>query len=271
MFRKIFLSVLPLFLLGALAGCNPYQKVLKSNDMSYKLTKANEYFDAKKYEQANELYQQMLPVMKGTKSFEPLVLRYAWSFYNMKDYLSASYWFKNFVDYFPASKEAEESEFMHALALFKESPKASLEQTNTIKSMEAMQAFINKYPTSKRVAEANVYIDEGRAKLERKDAGAADLYFKIGQYRAASVAYRSLLRTYPESERADFYQYMIVRSLYLYARESISEKQEERYANTVTAYREMADLYPQSVYLPEAQRFSRLSDDSINDLRKQKS
>lgn len=270
MFKKVFLSVLPLLLL-VLAGCDPYQKVLKSNDMAFKLTKANEYFDAKKYQQANELYQQMIPVFKGTKSFEPLVLRHAWSFYNMKDYLSASYWFKNFVDYFPTSKEAEEAEFMHALALFKESPKTSLEQTNTIKAMEALQAFINKYPTAKRVGEASAYIDEGRAKLEKKDADAADLYFKISQYRAASVSYRSLLRNYPESDRADFYQYMIVRSLYLYARESITEKQEERYANAVSAYRELADLFPKSAYLADAQRISRLSDESINDLRKQKS
>lgn len=271
MFKKFFLSVIPALLLLALTGCNPYEKVLKSNDMSYKLTKANEYFDAQKYQQANELYAQMVPVMKGTKSFEPLVLRYAWSFYYMKDYLTASYWFKNFVDYFPASKEAEEAEFMHALSLYKESPKASLEQTNTVKAMEALQAFVNKYPTSKRASEANAYIDEGRAKLEKKDASAAELYFKIGQHRAASVAYRSLLRNYPESDQADFYQYMIVRSLYLYARESISEKQEERYANAVSAYRELVDLYPKSIYLADAQRISRLSDDSINDLRKKKS
>lgn len=268
MAKKFFLLIFPVLLLLGATGCNPYEKVLKSNDVNYKLTKANEYYDAKKYQQANELYQQMLPVLKGTKSFEPLVWRYAWSFYNLKDYLSASYWFKNFVDYFPSSKEAEEAEFMHALALYKESPKTSLEQTNTIKAMEALQAYINKYPTSKRASEANAYMDEGRAKLEAKDASAADLYFKIGQFRAASVAYRNLLRTYPESERADFYQYMIVRSLYLYARESITEKQEERYANTVSAYREMADLYPKSTYLADAQRISRLSDASINDLRK---
>ncbi|RYD51935.1 MAG: outer membrane protein assembly factor BamD [Sphingobacteriales bacterium] len=266
-----FRSLLPALALLLLASCNPYEKVLKSNDLSFKLTKANEYYDAKKYQQANEIYQQLIPVMKGTRSFEPLVLRYAWSFYNMKDYLQASYWFKNFVDYFPASKEAEECEYMQALCLYKESPKSSLEQTNTIKAMESMQSFINRYPTSKHLTEANTMIDEGRSKLEAKDASASDLYFKIRQYRAASVAFKSLLRSYPESARADYYQFMIVRSLYLYARESVAEKQEERYASAVTAYREMADLYPQSTYLTEAKRFSELSDDSINDLRKQKS
>ncbi len=271
MFCRVFRVFVPAFVLLVAVGCNPYEKVVKSNDLNFKLTKANEYYDKKKYQQANELYSQMISVMKGTRSFEPLVLRYAYSFYNMKDYLTASYWFRNFVDYFPASKDAEECEYMHALCLYKESPKASLEQTNTVKAMEALQSFINKYPGSKHLAEANAEIDEARAKLEKKDADAAGLYYKIGQHRAASVAYKSLLRNYPESAQADYYQYMIVRSLYLYARQSIPEKQEERFASAITAYREMADLYPKSNYLKEARQFSALSDASINDLRKQKS
>ncbi len=252
----------------ALAACNPYEKVFKSNDINLKLTKANEYYDKKKYSQANALYEQLVQVLKGTRNFEPLYYKYAYSFYNMKDYLQASYHFKVFTDYFPASKDAEEAEYLHALCLYRMAPKASLEQTNTFKAMEAFQSFINTYPASKYVTESNSYIDEGRTKLEAKDADAAKLYFNIGKHRAASVAYRSVMRNYPESRAADFYQYMIVRSLYLYARESVEEKQEERYANTVTAYREMMDLYPASSYLTEAKDLSEQANTSILKIKK---
>src|SRR5690606_30001538 len=124
------------------------------------------------------------------------------------------YHFKNFVDYFPSSKDAEEAEYMHAVSLYKMSPKPSLEQTNTIKALEAMQSYINTHPNSKRLAEANALMDQMRRKLETKDASAARLYYDIGQYKAASIAYQSVMQTYPESANGDFYEYMIVKSLY---------------------------------------------------------
>lgn len=248
-------------------ACNGYEKVLKSKDVSYKLTKANEYYDKKQYQKANDLYASLIPVMKGTKNFEPLYYRYAYSYYNLKDYLSASYHFKNFVDFFPTSKDADECEYMNALCLYKMAPKASLEQTNTIKAMEALQSYINMHPESKRVAEANNFIDDSRKKLEEKEASAAKLYFTIGQYKAANIAYKSVIRNYPESPNSDYYQYMSLRAMYNYARQSVTEKQEERYSSVVNAYREMADLYPHSKLLKDAERYQTLADNNIKKLR----
>src|SRR5690606_31549710 len=142
-----------------LTACSGYEKARKSNDVNYKLSKANEYYDKKKYQQANTLYYDLIPVMKNTKNYEPLYYRYAYSFWYMKDYISSSYHFKNFVDFFPNSKDAEEMEYMSAVSLFKMSPAPPLAPTNTVKALEAMQSFINTHPESKRLAEANKYVD----------------------------------------------------------------------------------------------------------------
>ena len=85
-------------LVGAilLTACNGYEKVLKSNDVNYKLERANKYYDQKKYPQANAIYESLLPVMKNTRNYEPLYYRYAHTYYYLKDYLSASYHFKNY-------------------------------------------------------------------------------------------------------------------------------------------------------------------------------
>jgi outer membrane protein assembly factor BamD len=258
----VFLSVL-LF-----ASCsNTFEKVRKSNDINYKLSKANEYFDKKNYMKANELYQGLIPVVKGTRNFEPLYYRYAYSFYYQKEYLAASYHFKNFVDYFPSSSETDECEYMYALCLMKQSPKYSLEQTNTMKAAEAMQNYLNNHPNSKRVADANNYIDEARKKLEEKDASAAKLYYNIGQYKAAGVAYKMVLQSYPESANADYYQHMIVKSLYNYAKASLRTKQEERFSNTIDAYRELKSSYPNSKYLRDTEKYYALSEKNIKTLR----
>ena len=263
--------VRPLFAIALLftlfCSCNGFEHVRKSSDINYKLTKANEYYERKWFHRANELYHDLLPVLKGTKNYEALFYRYAYTFYYNKDWLSAALYFKTFVDYFPNSKDAEECQYMHAVSLFKEAPKASLEQTNTIKAMEAMQTFINQRPESKRIVEANGYIDEGRKKLEQKEADAAKLYYNIAQYHAAAISFKIVINTYPDSYQSDYYQLMIVKSLYHYAKYSIETKQEERYASALMAYNELKETYPKSKYLEEGQKFYTLSENNIKHLR----
>lgn len=258
-----YLSLFILFL----GACSSYEKVLKSDDVNYKLTKANEYYNKKQYSKANEVYDKLMPVMRGTKNFEPLYFRFAYTNYYLKNYEAASYHFKNFVDQFPGSTDAEEAEYMHALSLFKLSPKTSLEQTYTIKAIEAMQDYINGHPNSKRVAEANKMIDDMRAKLEEKEASAAKLYYNIGQYKAATIAYKSVMENYPESVNNDLYQYMIVRANYNFAKASVEAKQEERFANAISAYNEFKESYPNSKYIQEALKYYQQSNEKLNEIR----
>lgn len=261
-----FQQIIVALVLLSLSACNGYEQVLKSNDVNYKLSRANTYFDKKQYQKANGVYESLLPLIKGTKSFEPLYFKYAYTSFYLKDYLSASYLFKNFGDYFPASKDAEEAEYMHALCLYKDSPKFSLEQTSTIKAMEAMQSYINMHPDSKRLVDANAMIDEMRKKLEMKDATAAKLYYNIGQYKASSIAYKSVLQAYPESVSADYYQYMIVKSTYNFAKASVVEKQEERYASAISAYNDLKESFPKSKYIEEADKYHTQANDNLKKL-----
>jgi len=250
-----------------LGSCHGFEKIRKSSDVNYKLTKANEYYDKKDYQHANELYKELMPIMKSTRNYETLFYRYAYTFYYLRDYVEASYYFKNFTEYFPTSKDAEECEFMSAVSLFKYTPKFSLDQTNTVKSLEAMQAYVNRYPKSARAAEANTYIDKAKLKMESKQADAAHLYYNIYQYKAATVAYRSVLRAYPESPNSDLYQFMIIKAMMKYAKASVPEKQEERYANAVAAYNELKENYPKSKYIADAEKLYAEADNNIKKIR----
>lgn len=250
-----------------LSSCNGYEKLLKSSDVNKKLAKANEYYDKKQYMKANQLYESLLPVIKHTKNYEPLYYRYAYSFYNMKDYYSASYHFKNFTEFFPNSTDNEEAEFMHGLSLYKFSPKYSLDPTNTMNAIGSFQSFVSSHPQSTRLKEVNGYIDELRSKLEQKDSEAAKLYYNIGQYKAASVAYASVMETYPESGKIDEYQFWIAKSLYLYARASVKDKQEERYINSMNAFRTLKEEYPKSPFVAEGQKYTQLAENNIKKIK----
>jgi outer membrane protein assembly factor BamD len=267
MSKSLVHSAIFALVLSLLCACSGYERALKSKDVNFKLTKANQFYDKKKYQQANSIYETLVPVFKSTRNYEPLYYRYAYSFYYMKDYLSASYHFRNYVEAFPNSKDAEEVEFMYCISLYKMSPKPSLDPTSTERAMEALQDFINRYPNSKRMDESNKYIDICRSKLETKEADAALLYYNIGYYRAAGVCYKQVMRNYPESAKSDFYQYMIVKSWYKHAKESVPDKQEERFATALNAYMELIEGYPKSSYLRDAEKYYTLASNSIKKLR----
>ncbi|MBP6624225.1 MAG: outer membrane protein assembly factor BamD [Chitinophagaceae bacterium] len=264
--KYLFLFLSCVVLLGACK--NNFEKILKSKDYTYKLQKADEYYDKKQYTKANTLYEELLTVYKGTKNFEAIYYKYAFSFYYDKNYLAASYHFKNFADLFPKSPKAEECEYLNSLCLNKLSPEYTLDQSNTIKSIGELQAFVNTHPESKRVKDANKLIDESRAKLEVKDQYGAELYYKIGEYKAAVVAFEQILRKYPDSKSADYYQLMIVKSSYKYAQLSIPEKQEERYNRAIADYKDFLSKYPKSQYRSEVEKINSLSLQSLKKLSK---
>src|SRR5579872_3822574 len=189
-------------------GCSRFSKVMKSNDYDYKLRVADKYYADKDYNHAQQLFEELFRVFKGSEHFEDIYYKFAYCSYYLKDYVNAENLFKGFVENFPNSNKAEEMDYMRAYTFYKQSPKVQLDQTNTTKSIGFMQAFINTHPGSVRIKEASEIIDKCRAKLERKEFENAQLYFDMGSmyYKAAAVVLNSLMNSYPDSEKSDQYK-----------------------------------------------------------------
>lgn len=251
------------FLVFALLSCSKFSKIQKSKDVDYKLSKANEYYEKKQYSNASIIYEELFPALKGTEKFEELYYKYAYCFFYEKEYEHASSLFKGYLDFFPNNAKAEEVDFMHAYCFYKQSPKIELEQVNTVKALNMMQTFINTHPGSPKIKDANAVIDEGRAKLELKEARAAQLYYNLGQFRSSGLAFNILLNNYPESIKADTYKYMVVKSYYKFAKLSIVEKQIERFEKVTIEYSDFADRFPDSKLLKDAENYSNLSKNNI--------
>ena len=240
---------------------------MKSTDYEYKLKVADQYFEAKKYSYAQQLYEELYPVFKGTDKFELLYYKDAFCFYYMKNYRDAENFFKGFLEVFPNSTKAEEVDFMHALCFYNQSPKLELEQTNTAKSIGVMQTFINTHPGSSRIKEATEIIDKCRAKLEMKEHRAAELYYNMGQYRAAALAFTNLTNNYPESLKGEEYKMKTVKAYYKFAKLSYEDKQIERFEKVISEYQDFVDRYPDSKLLKEAENFSNQSKNNIKAIK----
>jgi len=255
-----------LSLLCVLASCHGVNKILKSKDPEYKLRMAEKYYVKKKYNYAYQLFEDVVPYYKTSKEFEDIYYKMAYSTFYQKDYTNSENFFKTYLELFPNSSRAEEMDFMRAYCFYKQSPKPELDQTNTIKTIGMMQSFINTHPGSSRIKDANEIIDVCHNKLEIKDYKAAQLYYDLGQFRAAAVAFAEVLNNYPESNKADEYKFMTIKSYYRYAELSIEDKKAERYEKVVEECNDFADRFPESKLSKDVEHYLNLSQTNIKNL-----
>ncbi len=267
--KVLSLFLVSVLLLTSMVSCNKYSynKVSKSKDYEYKLKMADKFFAEKKYKNAQQLYEDLFPIFKGSLKFEELYYKDAYCFYYMKMYADAENLFKGFLEVFPNSSKAEEVDYMRSYCFYKQSPKLELEQVSTTRAMGMMQTFINTHPGSPRNKEASEIIDKCRVKLEQKEFRAAELYYDLGQYRAAAIAFSTLTNNYPESAKGEEYKFKIVKSYYKFAKLSIAEKQIERYEKVIDEYEDFVDRYPDSKLLKDAESFSNLSKNNIKAIK----
>lgn len=212
-----------------MVSCSEYSEILKSDDYDKKFEKAKEYYESKEYFKAETLFKELLTVYKGTKKAEEIYYFYAYCQFGLSDYDFAAFHYKNFVKNFASSERAEEMHYMIPVCYSKMSPQSSLDQSFTKKAIEEFQLFLDKYPSSTRRTEANKEVDLLRDKLEGKAYELAYLYYKVEDYKAAIIAFKNVIKDFPDIDNAEEIRFYIVESSYLLASLSIDSKKRERY------------------------------------------
>lgn len=239
-------------LLLSLNSCkSEFERIRTSGDPAVLYQKANEYFEAGDYLKAQTLYELVLSAFRGKQEAELIAYRYAYTYYNLEQYLLSAYYFTNFAQTYGGSQYREETEFMAAYSNYLLSPIYRLEQSATTKAIDMFEEFANQYPNSERVSECNRLIDQLRAKLERKAFESAKLYFELKQYQSAIQSFDNVLKDFPETKDAEQIRYLIVRSDYLLAQNSFVEKQAERYEEVVVRATEFLARYTNSSFRQE--------------------
>jgi len=257
--RIFYLVVLFLFATGAITSCGEYNKVLKSTDANLKYNKGIEYYEQGRYERALPLFEELISLYRGTTKSEKIYFYYAYSNFYMRNYALSAYYFGNFVKTYPTSEFAEEASFMSGYSDYKSSPIYSLTQEDTYSAIDNLQRFMNDYPESLLVDSCNVLINELRGKLEKKAFENAYLYYKLGNYKSALIAFKDVLKDFPESNYKEDVLYWMLVTNYEVASKSVYFKKKERYEDTINAYYKFVDTYPESKKISSAERYFKLS------------
>lgn len=251
-----------------LTACTGYNKVVKSTDSEFKYKKAVEYYNQEKYGLCLPLFEDLIPIFRGTSKGEMVAYYRAMSYYGMEDYGFGAVYLKNFSKTFPKSDLAEQCTFLAAMCTFYQSPKYSLDQSDTHNAITDFQLFLNKYPESFKKDTVNVLMIQCREKLEKKAFEIARNYFQTEKYKSAVVAFENTLRDFPNTQYEEELLLMMVESRYRLATNSVEDKTKERLEATVKAYQRYIDKYSQSKLARQAETFYKLTLQQLEKINK---
>ena len=255
--------ILLLSILIVAASCGPYQKVLKSDDISLKYSTAEKLYNEaeagegkvnSKYRKALRLFEQIVPEYRGKPQAQKLMYMYADTYFELEDHYLAGYQFERFAESYPTSEKLEEASFKSAKSYYFLSPRYDLDQAETKTAIEKLQAFINRFPESEYLEEANELVTELQIKLERKAYEIAKQYHHTMDYKAAITAFDNFLLDYPGSpfrEKAFYYKF---ESAYLYAINSYAYLMKERLDVAEDYYEDYQRYYPEGEFILEADK-----------------
>lgn len=244
------------------ASCSEYQKVLNKGTIEKQYKMASDLYEAENYNKAIQLFEKVVAGFRGKPQMERIQFMISDSYYKTKQYSLAAYHFDRFSKNYPKSTKREEAAFLAAHSYYLDTNVYSLDQTTTYEALEAMQLFMNTYPESSRISDANNTIQELRLKLEMKAFEIAKQYHHIEDYIAAITAFDNLIGDYLGTKYREEAMYLKFDAGYELAMNSYFTKKEERIKNAVKYHEKLKKSYPNSEFLEK-------TDKKIEDLNKE--
>jgi len=254
-----------LLLILAVTGCGEYERLLKSSDYQRKYERGLAYYEEGEYVKSATLFDQVANVFRGTIRADTVKYYQAQSYYAQRDYMMAGHYFNELSLTYPNSEFKEEADFMVGYCYYKQSPRPELDQDNTFKAITSMQLFMVRYPGSERLNQCREIIVEMSDKLVEKSFISAKLYYDLGYYKSAIIALRNSLIQYPDTKYREELMFLILKSSYLLADNSIPGKQRERFQATVDEYYSFIGEFPEGPHSREARRIYENSNDFLEE------
>jgi len=259
--KVVSISLIVLFL----TSCGEFNKIAKSPDINLKFQYAKKYYDEGKYSRTTALLEDIIMMIRTSSIGEEAMYLLAQSFYKMKDYVTASEYFKSYYSSYPKGEYAELARYYSAYGLYLDSPDPRLDQSDTYKAMQQFQDFIELYPQSERREEAQNVLYELQEKLALKELLAVRLYYNLGNYTvgfsfaggnylSCVITAQNAILSYPFSKYREEFMYYIFKSKYEMAIQSVDEKKEFRYRDVVDEYYSYINEFPSGKYIKDIKK-----------------
>lgn len=248
---KSIIAPLSLAVLCLCSCKSKYELLLEGNDVEAKYKAAFEFYEARKYQKAAQLFESLSVLTSGTERDDTVQFYWGMSNYKFKDYPTAEVNFDHFIERFPRSPFIDNAKFLKLDCMFRSTYRYELDQAPTYKAIAAISEYIIEFPSSDKVPICDQMLEELTERLDRKAYENAKLYYRMEDYKAARVAFKNVLKEKSENKFREEILYYTAMSSYKYAAMSVASKQKERYMIFEDDYLNFVSEYPQSKYLRE--------------------
>ena len=185
-----------------LIGCGK-KDIHLEEDLSPRFEKARGYFDKGKYSRAQDEFDYIIMADPGSKIANESQYYKAESMFQLKEYTEASIAFDRYVRFSPDYTKIEQSRFRICECAINLSNDFQREQSETHKALEQLQMFIDDFPESDLMEDAEDAIFALRQKLAQKDYEVGRMYLKLEEYESALIYFRSVLNHYYDTSFSD--------------------------------------------------------------------
>ena len=236
---------------------NEYNQITKSGDYTLKYEYAKQCYAQGKYSRAVPLLQEVVTMKKGSTEGEECLYMLAMAEFGMKDYETASEYFKKYFSSYPKGRYVENAKYYVGESLFQNAPEPRLDQSTTMTAIAAFQEYLDIFPDAHLKSQATSRLYALQDLLVEKEYKSARLYFDLGtyfgnctnggnNYEACIVTAQNALKDYPYSNRREEFASLVMKSKYELAKMSVESKQLERYQDAEDECYGFINEYPDS-------------------------
>ncbi len=187
--------------LAGITGCSSSKNAMMTSEERW--ARAKESFADGSYYDAIEDLKILTMQFQGSAFGDSAQFLLANSYYKRKEYILSQFEFENMIRSRTGSRLLPQARYLMAMCLYNLSSQSTLDQANTHKAIDAFQSYIEYSPADSLVPKAESLIRELNNRLAEREYQIANLYMRMGYYRAASLYYDALLEKYHDSDLAD--------------------------------------------------------------------
>jgi outer membrane protein assembly factor BamD len=195
-------NIIFILLIIFLAGCSKKNAHL-DEDLSPRYEKAINYFNKGKYGRAKDEFDYIIMADPGSKIANESQYYMAESMFQIEEYDEASIAFDRYVRFSPDYSKIEKARYRICECAINLSNSYQREQSQTHRALEQLQMFIEDFPASDLIDDAEDAMLALRLKLAQKDYEVGRMYLKLEEYDSALIYFRSVLNHYYDTSFSD--------------------------------------------------------------------
>lgn len=241
--KFIVTLLLSLGILTLMSGCGPGPPKAKL-DAEDQFLLAKEKYDHRKYLEAQTEFQKLIWNFPGSDYVDEAQFHLAECLFHQEDFPAAIHEYQRLLSNYSQSPLADAAQYKVALCYYKESLPAQLDQEFTHKVIQELRIFLEDYPNSEYVPEAQKLLLAARTKLAKKEYFNGHLYYRMGEYSAAIIYFEEILNDYSDTKWADDTQFAI----------GECQQSQKKWEQALESYRKVLEISTSEKLIRRAQK-----------------